>query len=157
MCIPLQYRLALTGLLLAVPTAYDIIRYLGAAYLVYLGIKVLLTGYKLESAQNSNKPNLKKVFFQGMLTNVLNPKVALFFLAFLPQFISPSENITQQLLFLGVVFNINGTIVNIIVALFADKIGKYLKLKLTNSGILKWISASIFIGLGLRLAFLERK
>jgi len=146
----------LSGLLLAVPTAYDIIKYLGAGYLVYLGIKVLITGYKFQN-ENKSKKNYRRVFWQGAITNVLNPKVALFFLAFLPQFITPTGNITLQLLFLGILFNINGTIVNVLVALFAGKIGKYLKTKLNNSGIFKWISASVFIGLGIRLALLEKK
>jgi threonine/homoserine/homoserine lactone efflux protein len=92
-----------------------------------------------------------------MLTNILNPKVALFFLAFLPQFITPDENVTMQMLMLGIIFNVNGQIVCIIVALTASKLGDLLKSKLKNSSVFKWFSACIYISLGIRLALLERK
>jgi threonine/homoserine/homoserine lactone efflux protein len=148
----------LSGLLLAVPTAYDIIKYIGGAYLVYLGIKMLITKRKIEAENSGKKKSISSVFYQGMLTNLLNPKVALFFLAFLPQFINRSSpNITFQILFLAVLFNISGTIVNIIVALTASRLRGFLKNKLNNSSIFRWISASVFIGLGIRLALLERK
>jgi threonine/homoserine/homoserine lactone efflux protein len=154
----LAVSFGLSGLLLAIPAAYDIIKYLGAAYLVYLGLKLIIKGndYVFEKKGSGRVP-LKNVFYQGMLTNVLNPKVALFFLAFLPQFIYPGGDVTLQLLVLGLVFNINGTVVNLLVALTASRLGEFLKSKLKNSNVFKWISASVFIGLGLRLALLERK
>lgn len=154
----LAVAFGLSGLLLAVPTAYDIIKYIGGAYLVYLGIKMLITKSKIEAENIGKKKSISSVFYQGMLTNLLNPKVALFFLAFLPQFINRSSpNITFQILFLALLFNISGTIVNIIVALTASRLGGFLKDKLNNSSIFRWVTASVFIGLGIRLAFLERK
>jgi len=154
----LAVSFGLSGFLLAVPTAYNIIKYLGAAYLVYLGIRIVIKGNNNVFEKENNKHlTLKKVFYQGIITNILNPKVALFFLAFLPQFISSGENVTMQLLLLGLVFNINGTIVNILLALTASRVGEQLKNKLKNSAVFKWLSACVFIGLGLRLALLERK
>jgi len=146
-----------SAVLMAVPAAYEIIKYTGAAYLVYLGVKVFFS--KKESVQSETpKPHrLHSVFVQAMLTNIFNPKVALFFLAFIPQFITPGQNVTMQFLLLGLLFNFNGTIVNILVALSAGRLGKFIKLKLNNSSIFKWITGSVFIGLGIRLALLERK
>ena len=153
----LAVALGLSSLLLAVPTAYDIIKYIGGAYLVYLGIKILIKKQRIEIDENTKKVSIKSVFYQGMITNLFNPKVALFFLAFLPQFIEPSGNVTLQIIFLGILFNTSGTIVNIIVALTASRLGRLLKDKLNNSSIFKWISASVYIGLGIRLVLQERK
>lgn len=153
----LAVALGLSALLLAVPVAYEIIKYTGAAYLVYLGLKMLLSKQSLKFGENKKPVKMHSVFLQAMLTNIFNPKVALFFLAFLPQFVNPAGNITMQLILLGLLFNFNGTIVNILVALSAGRLGKFIKLKLNNSSLVKWITASVFIGLGIRLALLERK
>ncbi len=149
--------LGLSAFLLAVPTAYDIIRYIGAAYLVFIGIKVLLNKNKIDTNPDENKKSIRSVYFQGMITNLFNPKVALFFLAFLPQFVDQTGNIPLQVIMLGILFNISGTIVNVVVALTASRLGKVLKNKLNNSSIFKWITGSVFIALGVRLALLERK
>lgn len=153
----LAVALGLSALLIAVPAAYEIIKYTGAAYLVYLGLKMLLGKQSLKLDEDKKPVKLHSVFLQAMLTNIFNPKVALFFLAFLPQFVNPAGNITLQLILLGLLFNFNGTIVNILVALSAGRLGKFIKLKLNNSSVFKWITASVFIGLGIRLALLERK
>lgn len=153
----LAVAFGLSAFLLAVPTAYDIIRYIGACYLVYLGFKVLLRKNQIAAEDDHNGTGLRSVYLQGMLTNIFNPKVALFFLAFLPQFVEQSGNIPLQVITLGIMFNISGTIVNIIVALTASRLGRLLKNKLNNSSIFKWVTGSIFIGLGIRLALLERK
>ncbi len=146
-----------SAVLMAVPAAYEIIKYTGAAYLVYLGVKVFFS--KKESVQSeTHKPSrLHSVFVQAMLTNIFNPKVALFFLAFIPQFITPGQNVTMQFILLGLLFNFNGTVVNIIVAFISGRVGSTLKKRLKESAIFKWITASVFIGLGLSLALLERK
>lgn len=153
----LAVALGLSALLMAVPAAYAIIKYTGAAYLVYLGLKMLLGKQSLKLDEDKKPVKMHSVFLQAMLTNIFNPKVALFFLAFLPQFVNPAGNITLQLFLLGLLFNFNGTIVNILVALSAGRLGKFIKLKLNNSSVFKWITASVFIGLGIRLALLERK
>ena len=153
----LAVAFGLSALLMAVPAAYEIIKYTGAAYLLYLGIKMIVSKQSLQIENDAKPIKMHSVFLQAMLTNIFNPKVALFFLAFLPQFVNSGADITMQILFLGILFNFNGTIVNILVALTAGKMGKVIKTKLSNSRVFKWITASVFIGLGIRLAFLERK
>ncbi|HEX4373519.1 MAG TPA: LysE family translocator [Puia sp.] len=138
---------------------FTVIKYIGAAYLIYLGIKAFLDKEKKIQVNNTIvKTSYKKIFWQGVLTNVLNPKVALFFLAFLPQFINTKTgNTTAQILFLGVWFDIGGTLINIIVALLFGKIGKLLG---RSGKFVQWqkrITGSILIALGIKVAFSSRK
>jgi threonine/homoserine/homoserine lactone efflux protein len=98
------------------------------------------------------------VFRQGAVTNILNPKVALFFLAFLPQFVDPQRgSVALQIVVLGSLFNISGTIVNIGVAYLAASAGKWIGSKGPFEKVFRWLTASVFIGLGLRLAIGDRR
>ena len=140
-------------------TTFNIIKYAGAAYLVYLGIKSFLSNQNQFSISNEvEKKSLPKLFWQGLFTNVLNPKVALFFLAFLPQFIHPEKgNAGMQVLLLGLWFNFSGTIVNMIVALLFGKLGNWLADK---QGLVQWqhkITGVLLIGLGIKIALSSRK
>lgn len=134
-------------------TAFDIIKYLGAVYLIYLGLRSLLSK-KRSIMLDLAFPSLsyQKIFWQGVITNVLNPKVALFFLAFLPQFININSNHTHwQILFLGTWFNISGAIVNIAVALLFGKMGNWLS---KSPGFVQWqerITGMVLIGLGIKV------
>ena len=139
--------------------AFDIIKYVGAAYLIYLGIQSLLDKNKtLRLNMTVSKLSYRKIFWQGVITNVLNPKVALFFLAFLPQFINvKSGSAIWQILFLGVWFNIGGTLVNIIVSLLFGKIGQWLG---KSPNFIEWqkrITGGILIALGIKVALSSRK
>ena len=139
--------------------AFDIIKYIGAAYLVYLGIRSFLSRQNKFSINNAiEKKSLSKLFLQGLFTNVLNPKVALFFLAFLPQFIHPEKgNASMQILLLGLWFNFSGTIVNIIVAGVFGKLGNWLADK---QAFIKWqnkITGLLLVGLGIKVALSSRK
>jgi threonine/homoserine/homoserine lactone efflux protein len=151
--------LGLAGILAAVPLAYDVVKFVGAGYLIYLGIRALFSRQsKLETPQIGQQTALWRIFAQGVITNVLNPKVALFFLAFLPQFTSPAYgSVPLQIVILGMLFNVSGTLVNIIVALLAGSLGGWLKSHVRASRILNWLTGGIFIGLGVRLAFLQRQ
>jgi threonine/homoserine/homoserine lactone efflux protein len=138
--------------------AFTVIKYVGAVYLIYLGVRSFLEKKNIQINKSIIKTSYKKIFWQGVLTNVLNPKVALFFLAFLPQFINTKTgNATEQILFLGVWFNVGGTLVNIIVAILFGKIGKLL----SKSGkFVQWqkrITGSILIALGIKVALSTRK
>ena len=148
----------LVTVIMAVPAAYQVIKYAGAAYLIFLGVRVV-TGRDSERADTPTKrESLHVIFFQGMLTNLLNPKVALFFLAFLPQFVNKaSPALALQIIVLGLMFNVSGTIVNVLVALGASFTGERFRAQLRNSSLFRWVTGSIFIGLGLRLAFMERR
>ncbi len=134
--------------------AFNVIKYLGAAYLVYLGLKALLSKKNSFNIKKINEDvGYKKIFLEGPLTNILNPKVALFFLAFLPQFINVSGSNPQlQILLLGGWFNFSGTIVNVVVALLFGKLGVWL----SKSSFIKWqqkITGTILIALGIKVAF----
>jgi len=97
---------------------FSIIKYAGAAYLIYLGIRSIL-GRKKTKKEIDTLPILtsRKIFFQGMLTNILNPKVAIFFLSFLPQFINPeSTYLKEQIAFLGLWFDVQGVAALMVVA-----------------------------------------
>lgn len=140
-------------------TAFDIIKYLGAAYLVYLGIKAFFSKQnKFIVKGDAERKSLPGLFWQGVLTNVLNPKVALFFLAFLPQFIHPEKgNVAVQILLLGLWFNFSGTVVNCVVAFLFGKLGNWLANKQT---FIKWqnkITGILLLGLGIKVALSSRK
>jgi threonine/homoserine/homoserine lactone efflux protein len=153
----LAVAFGLASLLLAVPLAYEIIRYAGAAYLIYLGVSQMWGRRAPQSAASINLAKLSTIFLQGMLTNVLNPKVAFFFLAFLPQFVNAATGgVTRQMLLLGLLFNFSGTLVNIAVALAASFAGARLQTRVADSAHFRWLTASVLVGLGLRLALSSR-
>lgn len=134
----------LAGILRAVPLAYEIVRYAGAAYLIWLGVRMLLSR-KAEGPVVVRPASLRRIFAQGVVTNVLNPKVALFFLAFLPQFIDPNGSALRQIISLGLIFDLSGTVVNLIVAVAAGAAGAFLP-----SGF-RFVTGGVFVALGLRL------
>jgi threonine/homoserine/homoserine lactone efflux protein len=150
--------LGLSALVLAWPLAFDVVRYAGAAYLVWLGWRAIRSRSSPLHVHRVEAAPLGQVFRQGMLTNVLNPKVALFFLAFLPQFTDPARgSISLQITLLGLIFIANGTVICAIYAIGASWLGEWLK---TRYGIAAWLNRAmggLFIGLGLRLAIGDRR
>ncbi|HYO21278.1 MAG TPA: LysE family translocator [Flavisolibacter sp.] len=149
----------LSALIAQSATAFEIIKYIGAAYLIYLGLKSLLARKKAVIIDKGLPPlSYRKIFWQGVLTNVLNPKVALFFLAFLPQFLNTKDgNASLQILFLGAWFNFVGTLVNILVALLFGTLGMWLS---KSQAIVQWqerITGVILIGLGIKVALISKK
>ena len=148
----------IAGMLLTAPAAFEVIKYAGAVYLVYLGVRALASRRRAEDDPRVAQSGLGSVFIQGALTNLLNPKVALFFLAFLPQFVDGSRGpVAPQILALGLLFNLLGTAVNIVVALMASFAGGRFKSRVGDSTALRWLTAGALIGLGVRLALLERR
>lgn len=150
--------LGLSALMQAVPLAYDIVRWAGAAYLIYLGVRALMNPPSLDADITIKRASLWAVFRQGVITNVLNPKVALFFLAFLPQFVDASRGSPAiQIVLLGLIFDINGTLVNIAVALGANSLrSRFLGKKSQGTNVLGRAVGVLFIGLGARLAVSSR-
>jgi threonine/homoserine/homoserine lactone efflux protein len=149
--------LGLAALLRAVPVAYLVVRVGGAAYLIYLGVRAIRSRGTLVLQRVEPAP-LRMVFRQGVITNVLNPKVALFFLAFLPQFVDPSRgNPVVQIVVLGLVFDVTGTLVNLGVAVGASRAASRLRGASRARDILQKVTGALFIGLGLRLAFGSRR
>ena len=152
--------LGLSALLAASSSAFAVLKLAGAAYLVYVGVSLMRSsaaaaGRPSESAVSTGllPVPLRTVFVQGFLTNVLNPKVALFFLAFLPQFVAPdAPDKPLAFLFLGVIFDLNGTLWNLFVAWSTGRISGSLR---RNATIAKWFTrcvGGLFVYLGIRLA-----
>ena len=147
--------LGLSALLAASATAFAVVKIIGAAYLVYVGVSLLRTKKSDPSspAVTLRSARLRSIFFQGFLTNVLNPKVALFFLAFLPQFVmadAPSKPLT--FLFLGAIFDFNGTLWNLLVAWSTARISSRFA---AGDRFKIWFNrcvGSLFVFVGLRLA-----
>ncbi len=137
------------------PLLFNIIKYAGAIYLFYMGYKMLTDQNKLrtELIPANEKANYFRIYRDGMLTNILNPKVALFFIAFLPQFIDPSyKNTVLPFLLLGATFITTGTIWCLIVAIFSATI--FLKLK-NSTSIATYINKACgiaLIALGIKVA-----
>ena len=143
--------LGLSALLAAVPAAYDAVRYVGAAYLLWLGVRALVRPGPVAATAVAPAP-LGVVFRQGVVTNVLNPKVALFFLAFLPQFVDPARgDPVVQTIALGLLFDVQGTVVNVLVALAASRLAG--RLRSEGAGrALRRATGGVFVLLGVRLA-----
>ncbi len=149
--------LGITAVLRSSPFAFDVVKYAGAAYLLYLGIRLLIRRDSQLGIENLAKVSLRSVFSQGVLTNVLNPKVALFFLAFLPQFVNPrAGNTVGQIVLLGMIFNAGGCLVNLVVANTGGYLGNLLRRKPRIARVQRWFTGSVFVGLGLRLGFSRR-
>jgi threonine/homoserine/homoserine lactone efflux protein len=143
--------LGVAALLRSWPVAFQVVRYAGAVYLIYLGAR-LVAGCQA-SALPGDLPaeNLSAIFRQGVVTNVLNPKVALFFLAFLPQFVSPAHGaVALPLLALGLYFNFSGTLVNLAVAYLAGAAGNFLRSSRRRE-LAERASGAVFIALSLRV------
>jgi threonine/homoserine/homoserine lactone efflux protein len=136
--------------------AFNLVRYAGAAYLIYLGIRMVVKRTDL-SSQQLEPEKLGSIFRQGAITNMLNPKVAIFFLAFLPQFIDARRgSVILQILFLGLIFNVGGTLVNLAVAYAGGTLGELLRRNQHWARLQQWFTGLVFVGLGLRLAWQRR-
>lgn len=147
--------LGLGALVAAHPATFEAIRWLGVAYLLWLAFRAL-RAQAFASGAVVVPTSATKAFWQGLMVNLLNPKVILFILAFLPQFVDPARAILPQFLTLGLVFSAGGLIVNGVVGWFAGSIGQRLA---RSAGLGRWlsrISAGIFGALALRLALMPR-
>ena len=136
---------------------FSIIKYLGAAYLIYLGIRAILQKAPVDLAGAKLEVTTGQAFRQAILAEILNPKTALFFLAFLPQFVDPeSGSVAIQLAVLGGIFVLLGLLSTVIFALGAGHNGQYLR---RHPAVLKWqgkVIGSLYCALGVRLALQER-
>lgn len=151
--------LGLSIILAKSAVAFMIVKYLGAAYLIYLGVKSL--GFRakgqLELETKAEHVGNKRIYMSGILTNILNPKVALFFLAFLPQFIDPNyAQSSLSFLVLGLTFLCTGTIWCLTLALFASRLSDRIRRNYKIKVWLDRITGGIFIMLGIKLALSEK-
>ncbi len=138
---------------------FELIKFLGAGYLIYLGAKALYTKSNFNKNLQALPPTAKwKLLKQGIITNALNPKVALFFLSFLPQFISVNSHYYQtQLFVLGLWFAVQGTMVLILVAWLVAKASNFIKSNQKFWQVQEKITGIILIGLGIKVALSSRK
>jgi threonine/homoserine/homoserine lactone efflux protein len=152
--------IGLSALLMASSAAFLVVKLVGAAYLVLTGLQMLLSRPKpiADMTGQAGETSIGRIFWQGTLTNVLNPKVALFFLAFLPQFVAADAPYKAlAFLFLGLIFIINGTLWCLGVAAFAARAAGRIR---GSAGVIAWINRSLgglFIYLGVRVAMLESR
>ena len=151
--------IGLSALLAASSTAFAVVKLVGAAYLLFVGVRMLVSRPQpIAAAADDGDVSLRRVFWQGVMTNALNPKVALFFLAFLPQFVS-SDSVHKALAFalLGGIFVLNGTVWCLGLAAFAARAARRIK---QSTRTLLWINRALggfFIWLGIRVAMLEAR
>lgn len=147
----------LAGLLMASPLLFEIVRWTGAAYLVWLAWNTYRAAPPVADGTAVTQSDITRIFLRGAVTNMLNPKVAIFFLAFLPQFIDPARgSVVVQALVLGTMMNISGTIVNGLVGAGAGGLGRTLARNPTAAKVLNYASGTVFLGLAVRLGLMSR-
>jgi threonine/homoserine/homoserine lactone efflux protein len=148
--------LGMSALVLSSALAFTIVKYLGAAYLVYLGLRKLFTGEAIQATSNSQPQSLRQVFSQGVVVATLNPKTALFFVAFLPQFVDPSQGaIAGQMFVLGCIFVMLALMSDSVYALLAGTVGQWLKSSRSAGRAERYLVASVYIGLGITAALAD--
>jgi threonine/homoserine/homoserine lactone efflux protein len=153
MILAVATALGLSALLTATPTVFTTVQYLGAAYLVYLGVDMIWAkeegGGGLTKVRNESLP---RIFWQGVVVEVLNPKTVLFFLAFIPQFVdSATGSVTMQMLVLGILVPLTAIPSDIIVAMTGGTLANRIAGNVTVNRALKWLGGSFLVGLGVRV------
>jgi threonine/homoserine/homoserine lactone efflux protein len=146
--------LGLSALLVSSASAFQLVKYAGAAYLIYLGIRTLCGGDAPALDPSRERISLRRVFGQGVLVNLLNPKTALFFLAFLPQFVDPARgHATLQIFELGVLFALMGWVSDSVWAALAGTFAEHLRGNVRLGRAQRKVSGGALIALGLASAF----
>jgi threonine/homoserine/homoserine lactone efflux protein len=145
--------IGLSALLASSATAFTVVKYAGAAYLIYLGIRAFRRREQPTAAEAGPAQSLAKTYRQGLLVQILNPKVALFFLAFLPQFVDPARGPAwTQILVLGAVLALLGLISDSLYALAAARAGGWLRRHPRVLGRERYLSGTVYVGLGVGAA-----
>ncbi|WP_432241096.1 LysE family translocator [Herbaspirillum robiniae] len=151
--------LGFAALIKAYPPAYHALQYAGAAYLAYLGYRTLRSasaGIALAAGEDNPGVPLKRIYWQSVLANMLNPKVTLFFIAFLPQFVHPEAgHVPVQMLILALVFILQAFAIFSAIALFSGAVGAYFRRRASASVHLNRLAGCAFIGLGVRMVLPE--
>jgi threonine/homoserine/homoserine lactone efflux protein len=142
----------LSALVVSSAVAFSVVKYAGAAYLVFLGIRRFLARDPAPDMPPRQEP-LRRLFRQGVVVNVLNPKTAVFFLAFLPQFVDPDATVWTQVVAFGVVFVLLGMITDGAYALVAGSLGSWMR---RSRRALRYASGTVFVGLGAATALAKR-
>jgi threonine/homoserine/homoserine lactone efflux protein len=145
--------LGLSALLMSSALLFDIVKYLGAAYLIYLGIRKLMSKDEMAEIGVDKQQKLSQIFRQGVIVNVLNPKTALFFFAFLPQFVDPARgSVPLQMIMLGTIFVLLASTTDGLYALLAGTFGSWLKGNRRFMRVQRYVTGTVYIGLGVTAA-----
>jgi threonine/homoserine/homoserine lactone efflux protein len=145
--------LGLSSLLLLSALAFNVVKYLGAAYLVYLGIRKLIAHDEENNDELKMEGSLKQVFSQGFVVNLLNPKTSMFFLAFLPQFVDANHgSVAAQILSLGLVLVVLAMTIELTYVLLSSHLRRWLKGNKRFSRRQRYLAGSAYLGLGLSTA-----
>ncbi len=154
----LAAALGLSAILLSSALAFDVVKYLGAAYLIYLGIRKLLASYHETGNEAIKQEKLSRIYWQGFAVNILNPKTALFFFAFLPQFVDPAKgNVIGQNLLLGAIFVGMAIITDSMYALLTSSIaGRLSGVRRFKKGG-RYFAGLVYVGLGITTALTGAK
>ena len=149
--------LGFAALIKASPLAYSLLRYAGAGYLIYIGVRTLRSHSAIHlqgNAEGNAAPmKLSRIYWQSVIANMLNPKVTLFFIAFLPQFVNASAgHIPAQMLLLAAVFIAQALAIFSLVALFSGMVGAFFQRKKSAATTMNRLAGCAFIGLGIRIA-----
>lgn len=145
--------LGLSALIVSSDLVFNIVKYAGTAYLFYLGLQTIRAKLEPDHSKNDEKKSLKDTFRQGVIVNLLNPKTALFFFAFLPQFINPQqEPVALQIFTLGLILILLGTTSDMLYALTAGSFGAWLGKSPTMLTLQRYVAAVTYIGLALLTA-----
>jgi threonine/homoserine/homoserine lactone efflux protein len=150
--------LGLSALLLSSALAFDVVKYLGAAYLIYLGVRKLLTREQEMEGEVIKQESLTRIYWQGFAINLLNPKTALFYFAFLPQFVDPARgNVTGQTLMLGAIFVGMACITDSLYALVASSLAERLRGSRHFQKGQRYFAGLVYVGLGISTALTGSK
>jgi threonine/homoserine/homoserine lactone efflux protein len=146
--------LGLSAILLSSALAFNLVKYLGAAYLIYLGVRKILSSKEESKAELSQGQSLSRIYTQGFVVNLFNPKTALFFFAFLPQFVNTSlTDVTLQMFLLGIMFVVMALITDSAYALISSSIASRLNTSQNFARNQRYFTGLIYIGLGVVTAF----
>jgi threonine/homoserine/homoserine lactone efflux protein len=148
----------LSALLMASATAFGIVKALGAGYLIYLGLRALFARQPSAGVEAAPPCSMFRVFIDGIVVSIFNPKIAIFFLAFLPQFVDPSQGpVPQQFLLLGLIFVVLALIIDGAFALLAGSLQHRLGGRVMKGPVSRYATGIVYIGLGVTTALVERR
>jgi len=150
--------LGLSAILLSSALAFDVVKYLGAAYLIYLGLRKLFAREQETGNETIKQESLARIYWQGFVINLLNPKTALFYFAFLPQFVDPAKgNVTGQTLLLGGLFVGMAFVTDSLYALLASSLADRLRGNRHFQKGQRYFAGLVYVGLGITTAFTGSK
>jgi threonine/homoserine/homoserine lactone efflux protein len=150
--------LGLSAILLSSALAFDVVKYLGAAYLIYLGLRKLLAPEEETANGEVKEESLSRIYWQGFAVNLLNPKTALFYFAFLPQFVDPAKgNVTTQTLLLGAIFVGMAFITDSLYALLASSLADRMRASRHFQKGQRYFAGLVYVGLGITTALTGSK